>query len=113
VINVGPFRTLALQYEEISSKLDFIVSRLQLLQSKISPDEAVLERPQGMPAFSLKTEEAFNQMEQFLSKDENFRLTVSCSPQTFFSECFFKLQCLTLLNSISDVVLPSPNRWAR
>lgn len=71
-------KTLTAQYEEISSKVDFMTAQLQIVRKKLSPNEAeTMLRPVGMPAFKLKTEDSFMEFENYLLSDENFKLAVS------------------------------------
>jgi len=69
-------QALLWQYEEISSKLDFIIARIQLLQRTINPEEEALSRPKGAPSFPLFTEESLQELEKYLESDVNFKLTV-------------------------------------
>ncbi|KAK3925586.1 Halomucin [Frankliniella fusca] len=69
-------QALLWQYEEISSKLDFIIARIQLLQRTINPEEEALSRPKGAPSFPLFTEESLQELEKYLESDVNFKLTM-------------------------------------
>ncbi|KAK3920523.1 Supervillin [Frankliniella fusca] len=64
------------QYEEINSKLDFIIARQELLQRSIKPEEDTLTRPKGLPSFPLFCEDSLESTEKYLKSDINFKLTM-------------------------------------
>ncbi|XP_071639983.1 uncharacterized protein [Temnothorax longispinosus] len=62
--------------EEERIKLDNLELKLDRIIKKLFPEEIKLKRPHGIPAFSLRTEEEWEKLEEILADDDAFTYVV-------------------------------------
>ncbi|XP_067210476.1 uncharacterized protein [Linepithema humile] len=62
--------------EEIRVKLDHLEVKLDRIIKKLFPEEVKLTRPHGIPAFSLRTEKEWENLEEILADDNAFTYVV-------------------------------------
>ncbi|XP_036144794.1 uncharacterized protein LOC118646309 [Monomorium pharaonis] len=62
--------------EEIRIKLDHLEVKLDRILRKLFPEEIKLKRPHGIPAFRLRTEEEWENLEEILTDDNAFLYVV-------------------------------------
>lgn len=65
--------------EEIHIKLDHLEVKLDRIINKLFPEEIQLQRPHGIPAFPLRTEEEWEKLEEILAEDNVFTYVVNIS----------------------------------
>lgn len=68
--------------EEIRIKLDNLEVKLDRVINKLFPGEIKLQRPQGIPAFPLHTEEEWIKQEESLADDDAFTYVVNTLKST-------------------------------
>ncbi|XP_067214410.1 uncharacterized protein [Linepithema humile] len=62
--------------EEIRVKLDHLKVKLDHIIKKLFPEEVKLTRPHGIPAFPLRTEKEWENLEEILADDNAFTYVV-------------------------------------
>lgn len=60
-------------------KLDHLEVKLDRILRKLFPEEIKLKRPHGIPAFPLRTEEEWENLEEILADDDAFTYVVNIS----------------------------------
>jgi len=55
--------------EEVRIKLDHLEVKLDRILKKLFPEEVKLKRPRGIPAFPLRTEKEWENLEEILADD--------------------------------------------
>lgn len=84
--------------EEIRVKLEHLEMKLDRILNKLFPDEIKLNRPHGIPAFPLRTQEEWDKMETILADDDAFTYVVLMLSVYFIFYCmFFRLRPVTAL----------------
>lgn len=63
--------------EEVRIKLDHLEVKLDRILKKLFPEEVKLKRPRGIPAFPLRTEKKWENLEEILADDDVFTYVVN------------------------------------